>query len=50
MSLFKLARLGEEVAELREQRALLVSKVRELANKLSDPEVPRIFTDEDFSS
>lgn len=50
MSLFKLARLGEEVAELREQRALLVSEVRELANRFSDPAVPRIFTDEDFSS
>jgi len=49
-SLLKLARLREEVAELREQRALLVTNVRELANRLSDPDVPRIFTDEDFSS
>jgi hypothetical protein len=38
------------VAELREQRALLVTNVRELVNRLSDPDVPRIFTDEDFSS
>jgi glycerol-3-phosphate O-acyltransferase/dihydroxyacetone phosphate acyltransferase len=50
MSLFKLARLREEVEELREQRAQLVAKVRDLANRLSDPDVPRIFTDEDFSS
>lgn len=48
LSLFRLARLGREVEELRAVRADLVNRVRALADRLADPTVPRMFTSEDF--
>ena len=49
LSILRLTRLGSEVVILRETRASLVGKVRALAERLADPDMPRIFTDEDFS-
>jgi len=49
LSILRLARLGSEVENLRETRKSLVSKVRALAERLADPDMPRIFTDQDFS-
>jgi len=48
MSVVRLARLDSEVADLRATRAALVSKVRALVDKYSDPEMPRMFTAQDF--
>ena len=44
----RLARFSNEVAELREIRADLVDQVRELADRYSDPDMPRLFTRDDF--
>jgi 1-acyl-sn-glycerol-3-phosphate acyltransferase len=49
LSILKLTRLGNEVDELREIRANLVNKIRALAERLADPDMPRIFTNRDFS-
>ena len=49
LSVLRLARLGSEVENLRETRKSLVGKVRALAERLADPDMPRIFTDQDFS-
>ena len=49
LSILRLARLGSDVDELRTARATLVAKVRALAERLADPDVPRMFTDQDFS-
>ncbi len=46
--LFRLARLGKEVEDLRAIRSDLVNRVRALADRLADPTVPRMFTSEDF--
>jgi glycerol-3-phosphate O-acyltransferase/dihydroxyacetone phosphate acyltransferase len=48
LALLRLTRLGSEVAELRATRTDLVNQVRALANRLSDPTVPRMFTAQDF--
>jgi glycerol-3-phosphate O-acyltransferase/dihydroxyacetone phosphate acyltransferase len=48
MSLLRLARLGSEVEDLRATRIALVNRVRALAERFSDPTVPRMFTAEDF--
>jgi glycerol-3-phosphate O-acyltransferase/dihydroxyacetone phosphate acyltransferase len=48
LSLFRLARLGREVEDLRATRANLVNQVRALADRLADPTVPRMFTADDF--
>jgi glycerol-3-phosphate O-acyltransferase/dihydroxyacetone phosphate acyltransferase len=48
LALLRLTRLGSEVAELRTTRTDLVNQVRALANRLSDPTVPRMFTAQDF--
>ena len=48
LSLLRLARLGSDVEELRAKRAELVNTVRALADRLADPTLPRMFTDEDF--
>jgi glycerol-3-phosphate O-acyltransferase/dihydroxyacetone phosphate acyltransferase len=48
LSLFRLARLGREVEDLRAIRSDLVNRVRALADRLADPTVPRMFTSEDF--
>lgn len=49
LSILKLTRLGSEVEELREIRTALVSKIRALAERLADPDMPRLFTNEDFN-
>ncbi|MDH4257069.1 MAG: hypothetical protein OEX13_21435, partial [Gammaproteobacteria bacterium] len=49
VSLLRLTRLGQELEDLRATRAGLVARVRELANRFADPDVPRIFTDDDFA-
>jgi len=49
MSVARLARLDSEVEDLRATRAALVRKVRLLVAKHSDPAMPRMFTEEDFS-
>jgi glycerol-3-phosphate O-acyltransferase / dihydroxyacetone phosphate acyltransferase len=48
MSILRLARLGSELDELRTTRADLVTKVRERVERLIDPSMTRMFTDEDF--
>ncbi len=50
VSLFRLVRLGREVEALREQRARLVERIRTLVDRLADPDMPRLFTAEDFGS
>jgi len=49
LSVVRLTRLGNEVDELRATRAVLVDKVRALAERLANPGTPRMFTAEDFS-
>ena len=48
MSVLRLTRLGSEVEDLRATRTDLVKKVRVLADRLSDPTMPRMFAAEDF--
>jgi glycerol-3-phosphate O-acyltransferase/dihydroxyacetone phosphate acyltransferase len=48
LSLFRLARLGREVEDLRATRSDLVNRVRALVDRMADPTVPRMFTSEDF--
>lgn len=48
LSLLRLARLGSEVEELRAKRSELVNTVRALADRNSDPTLPRMFTNKDF--
>ena len=48
LSLLRLARLGNEVEDLRATRTALVNQVRAMAERLSDPTVPRMFTADDF--
>ena len=48
LSVFKLARLGKEVEDLRATRTELVRKVRELVDRHVDPGTKRMFTQKDF--
>jgi glycerol-3-phosphate O-acyltransferase/dihydroxyacetone phosphate acyltransferase len=48
MSVLRLTRLGSEVEDLRNTRTALVNTVRSLADRFSDPTVPRMFAAEDF--
>ncbi len=48
LSILRLARLGSDVDELRAARTTLVARIRALAERLADPDVPRMFTDKDF--
>lgn len=48
LSLFRLARLGREVTKLRETRQRLVKQIRDLVDRLADPDLPRMFTAGDF--
>ena len=48
LALLRLTRLGSEVEDLRATRTDLVNQVRALADRLSDPTVPRMFTAQDF--
>jgi hypothetical protein len=49
VALLRLTRLGSDVDTLRESRAVLVSKIRNMVDRRSDPDIPRLFTGEDFS-
>ena len=49
-SLLRLTRLGSELDELRTMRAELVSTVRQVAERLADPDMPRMFTERDFGA
>lgn len=49
LSILKLTRLGSELDELRAMRRDLVSKIRGLADRLADPGLSRIFTQDDFN-
>ncbi len=49
LSILRLARLGSDVDELRVARTALVARIRALAERLADPDVPRMFTEKDFS-
>ncbi len=49
LSILKLTRLGSEVEDLRELRTELVRKIRALAERLADPDMPRLFTNKDFN-
>jgi glycerol-3-phosphate O-acyltransferase/dihydroxyacetone phosphate acyltransferase len=48
MSIIRLVRLGSELDDLRATREKLVDRVRQLAERLSDPDTQRMFTSEDF--
>lgn len=48
LSILKLTRLGHELDDLRATRTELVSKIRELIERLAPPDVERIFSAEDF--
>jgi len=48
LSLLRVTRLPGDVAELREQRAELVAKIRKLADRLADPSQERVFGPGDF--
>jgi hypothetical protein len=48
MSIIRLVRLGSELDDLRATRKELVDRVRQLAERLSDPDTQRMFTKEDF--
>jgi 1-acyl-sn-glycerol-3-phosphate acyltransferase len=48
LSVFRLARLRSDVAELRETRRYLVKVVRSLVDKHTPPDVERIFTPDDY--
>jgi 1-acyl-sn-glycerol-3-phosphate acyltransferase len=49
-SLLRLARLGAEVDDLRATRVELATMVREAVERRVDPDMPRMFTGEDFAS
>lgn len=48
MSIVRLIRLGTEIDDIRATRAELVDRIRQLVERLSDPESERMFTSEDF--
>lgn len=50
VSLLRLARLGPELETLRASRDKLVREIRELVDKAADPDVSRIFSEQDFNS
>ena len=50
MSLFRVTRLGDDVEDLRATRRSLVASVRDLAERFSDPEKARLFTQTDFGN
>jgi glycerol-3-phosphate O-acyltransferase / dihydroxyacetone phosphate acyltransferase len=49
MSIIRLLRLGNEIEDIRASRAILVDRIRQLAERLSDPGSERMFTSEDFA-
>lgn len=48
LSVVRLTSLGSEVDDLRKTRASLVDTVRSLVERLADPDLPRLFTEQDF--
>jgi glycerol-3-phosphate O-acyltransferase / dihydroxyacetone phosphate acyltransferase len=48
MSIIRLIRLGNEIEAIRATRADLVDRVRQYAERLSQPNTPRMFTSADF--
>lgn len=49
LSVFRLARLGSEVEDLRATRAVLVNTIRGMVDRNVDPTMPRMFTHGDFN-
>ena len=50
LSVLRLTRLGSEVEDLRSIRAGLVERIRQLAERLADPDTQRMFTQDDFGA
>ncbi len=50
LSVLRLARLGSEVEDLRNTRAGLVEQIRVLVERMADPDMPRMFTKDDFGA
>ena len=50
LSILRVTRLSNEVEELRSLRAGLVEQVRELTERMANPDTPRMFTQEDFNN
>ncbi len=50
LSLLRVTRLPRDVAELRDERARLVSTIRALADRLADPNKERVFGPGDFAT
>ena len=48
VSLLRLTRLGSELDSLRQSRDKLVKEIRELVDQNIDPNLPRLFTEQDF--
>jgi hypothetical protein len=49
VSILRRTRLRAEIESLHEAREVLVRKVRAMADRYSDPDKPRIFSDKDFA-
>lgn len=49
VSILRRTRLRAEIESLQEAREVLVRKVRSMADRYSDPDKPRIFSDKDFA-
>jgi len=50
LSVLRLARLSSEVEDLRKTRADLVEQTRMLVERMVDPNMPRMFTKDDFDT
>ena len=50
LSVLRLARLSSEVEDLRKTRATLVEQTRMLVERMVDPNMPRMFTKDDFDA
>ena len=50
LSVLRLTRLGSEVEDLRRIRIGLVERIRQLAERLADPDTQRMFTQADFGT
>jgi len=50
VSILRRTRLRAEIENLQARRLSLVEQVRELADRFSDPDKPRLFSDQDFST
>ena len=50
VGILRLVRFRQEVEELRQTRAQLAREIRAIADRHADPDVPRLFTRDDFAS